>query len=230
MFDALLTSIFSSSSIATDVTAGQLLACCLASIVLGAIAAAIYTFRHPHSKDFVVTLAILPLIVQVVITLVNGNLGTGVAVMGVFGLVRFRSIPGSAKDIGSVFLSMGIGLANGMGCIGVAILLTLLAGAMTVLYEVVGFGEMGDSKKTLKITVPEDLEFEGMFDEILARYTTHHKLVEVSTTNMGSLYQLRYEIQMPGQGSEKALIDELRCRNGNLKVACSAGVKSKDVL
>ena len=156
-----------------------------------------------------------------VITLVNGNIGAGVAVMGVFSLVRFRSIAGTAKDIGSVFLAMAIGLATGMGYIGVAALLTIVVGVFNMIYVLTPFGQPRESskKKQLKITVPEDLEFEGVFDGVLGNYTSSFELDDVSTSNMGSLYQLQYTVSMKGEGLEKKMIDELRCLNGNLKIS-----------
>lgn len=209
----------STDSLATSVTSLDFLVCCAASIVLGAVVAAVYMFRHDHSKNFVVTLALLPLIVQAVITLVNGNLGAGIAVMGVFNLVRFRSIPGSAKDIGSVFFAMAVGLATGMGFLTLAVLFTAIVSVANVAYALSPFGRQQEPPKTLSVTVPEDLEFDGMFDGILARYARTHRLVEVRTTNMGSLYQLSYVLQMRSPGEEKRMIDEIRCLNGNLKVS-----------
>ncbi len=219
--DVLFSSVLTLSESGTTIlTASGLMWCTLASIVLGLLCAFIYMYKHNYSKNFVVTLALLPVIVQMVITLVNGNIGAGVAVMGVFSLVRFRSIAGTAKDIGSVFLAMAIGLATGMGYIGVAAILTIVVGIFNVVYVSTPFGQQPESakKKTLKITVPEDLEFEGAFDEVLANYTATYELLNVSTSNMGSLYQLEYQIAMKGEGLEKRMIDELRCLNGNLKI------------
>ena len=217
------------SAMAT-VTSTGFMWCTLASIILGLLCALIYMYKHNYSKNFVVTLALLPVIVQMVITLVNGNLGAGVAVMGVFNLVRFRSIPGSAKDIGSVFLAMAIGLATGMGYIGVAAILTVVVGVFNLIYVTTKFGERAESSKMLKITVPEDLEFEGAFDGVLDNYTATYELQNVSTSNMGSLYQLEYHIQMKAAGLEKRMIDELRCLNGNLKISLGTPKTSKDVL
>ena len=197
MLDAALTSVFGTTdSLVASISTVQFLMCCVASIVLGAAVAAIYMFRHNYSKNFVVTLALLPLIVQMVITLVNGNLGAGIAVMGVFNLVRFRSIPGSAKDIGSVFLAMAIGLATGMGFIALAVLFTVIVGIVNVVYVLSPFGRPQEPAKVLRVTVPEDLEFDGIFDGVLGRYTSEHELTEVRTTNMGSLYQLEYRVRL----------------------------------
>lgn len=219
MLDGAFTSIFGTSdSMVAGVTSAEFLICCLTSLVLGAIAALVYTFRHDHTKSFVVTLALLPLIVQAVITLVNGNLGAGIAVMGVFNLVRFRSIPGSAKDIGSVFFAMAIGLATGMGFITLAVLFTTIVSVANIAYALSPFGRQTESTKVLTVAVPEDLEFAGMFDGILSQFAEHHELTEIRTTNMGSLYQLTYRLRMKRSGEEKQMIDEIRCLNGNLKV------------
>ena len=231
MLDAALTSILGTTdSLVASVSTVDFLLCCLVSIVLGAAVAGVYMFRHTYSKNFVVTLALLPLIVQMVITLVNGNLGAGIAVMGVFNLVRFRSIPGSAKDIGSVFLAMAIGLATGMGFIGLAILFTVIVAIVNIGYVLSPFGRQKEPEKTLRVTIPEDLEYDGVFDDVLARYADEHELVEVQTTNMGSLFLLEYAVRMREPGLEKRMIDELRCRNGNLKISCGRAAASKDVL
>ncbi len=231
MLDAALTSVFGTTdSLVASISTVQFLMCCVASILLGAAVAAIYMFRHNYSKNFVVTLALLPLIVQMVITLVNGNLGAGIAVMGVFNLVRFRSIPGSAKDIGSVFLAMAIGLATGMGFIALAVLFTVIVGVVNVAYVLSPFGRPQEPAKVLRVTVPEDLEFDGIFDGVLSRYTSEHELTEVRTTNMGSLYQLEYRVRLAQAGTEKRLMDEVRCLNGNLKVSLSNAELAKEVL
>ena len=165
-----------------------------------------------------------------VILLVNGNLGAGIAVMGVFNLVRFRSIAGTAKDIGSVFLAMAIGLATGMGYMGLAVVLTVVVGLLNIVYVSSPLGRERSSDKRLKITVPEDLEFEGLFEGVLARHTEHFELQKVETSNMGSLYQLEYGVRMAQGASEKHLLDELRCLNGNLKISLGFAPSEKEVL
>ena len=220
MLDSIMGSIYGTTeSLAASVTTASFLYCTLASIILGLVCAGVYMFRHKYSKNFVITLALLPLIVQMVITLVNGNLGAGIAVMGVFNLVRFRSIPGTAKDISSVFLAMAIGLATGMGYLGLAALFTLIVAIVNIVYVLSPLGKQKGDRKTLKITVHEDLEFDGMFDGILGRYTDKAELVEVETTQMGSLYKLTYDIGLADLSASRAFIDELRCRNGNLEIA-----------
>ena len=231
MLDSAFTSIFGTSeSLVANVTSVEFLYCCIASIVLGLVSAAVYMFKHNYSKNFVVTLALLPLIVQMVITLVNGNLGAGIAVMGVFNLVRFRSIPGSAKDIGSVFFAMAIGLATGMGFISLAVLFTLIVALANIVYVLSPLGKPKEAPKVLTVTVPEDMDFEGAFDGVLSEFTDSSELTEVRTTNMGSLYQLTYAIRMKGPKLEKEMIDELRCLNGNLKITLGLAPTTKEVL
>lgn len=221
-------SIFGSSdSLVADVSAESFLLCSLVSLVLGVACAGIYMFRNDYSKSFAVTLALLPLTVQAIITLVNGNLGAGVAVMGVFSLVRFRSIPGSAKDIGSVFFAMAIGLATGMGYLSFAVAFTIIVGLANFLLVLSPFGNPRQSSKILRITVPEDLSFDGVFDETLHSFTSEFELLQVQTVSMGSLYQLEYRIRLREKGLEKDLIDRLRCLNGNLRITlgCASGAK-----
>ena len=231
MLDSLMGSVYGTSeSLAASVTTASFLYCTLASIVLGLVCAGVYMFRHKYSKNFVITLALLPLIVQMVITLVNGNLGAGIAVMGVFNLVRFRSIPGTAKDISSVFLAMAIGLATGMGFLGLGVLFTIIVAIVNIVYVLSPFGAPKGDRKTLKITVPEDLEFDGMFDGILNEYATKVELSEIKTTSMGSLYELTYELTLAAGANAKRLIDEIRCLNGNLKVSLQSAATEKNTL
>ena len=230
MYDLIFGSALGVSSTASEISAAGFLACTIASIILGLACAFVYMYKHNYSKNFVVTLALMPVIVQVVILLVNGNIGAGVAVMGVFNLVRFRSIPGTAKDIGSVFLAMAIGLATGMGYIGLGVILTIVVAIFNIVYVTMGLGARPQANKLLKITVPEDLEFEGVFDRVLAKYATRYELASVSTSNMGSLYQLEYHICLEQTGTEKRMIDELRCLNGNLKITLGLMPTTKESL
>lgn len=200
------------------VTLEQLLLCTLTSLVLGLGVALLYMYRNVYTKSFVVTLVLLPAMVQIVIMVVNGNLGTGVAVMGAFSLIRFRSIPGSAKDISSIFFSMAIGLATGMGYLSIALLFLVIVGVASILLTTLKFGEQRQMEKELKITIPESLDYNGVFDDLMKKYTNKADLFRVKTTNMGSLYELQYRILIKEEGVEKEFIDELRCRNGNLNI------------
>ena len=216
----MLDSILSTTTNTSSLTLASLLLCSLVSLLLGLGIALLYMVRNTYTKNFVVTLALLPITVQMVIMLVNGNLGTGVAVLGAFSLIRFRSVPGSAREIGSIFLAMAVGLATGTGYLLAAVLFLAMVGAASLLLTLMRFGEPRQFEKELKITVPESLDYEGVFDDLLGRYTRKAELIRVRTTNMGSLYELQYHIRLKKAGTEKALMDELRCRNGNLNISC----------
>ena len=190
------------------------------SLLLGLGTAFVGSYRSRCSQSCALALAILPAAVQLVILLVNGNIGAGVAVAGAFSLVRFRSAPGSAKEISAIFLAMTIGLATGMGYLAIAALgFAVIGGAMLIL-TALGFGESGSTQRSLKITIPENLDYDGIFDDILNRYTKSWELEKVKTVNMGSLYELHYRIQLKEDKIPKTFLDELRCRNGNLNIAC----------
>lgn len=195
--------------------------CTISAVVIGILAACVYMYKNTYNRNFVVTLALLPAMVQVVIMLVNGNLGTGIAVMGAFSLVRFRSFPGTAREISSIFFAMAIGLATAMGYIACALIFLVIIGAMNILLINIRFGDSSSSDRELRITIPEDLDYNGVFDDIFASYTKRFQLTKVKTTNMGSLYELRYHVSLKNGKSEKSFIDELRCRNGNLTIVCS---------
>ena len=220
MLDSLFASILTTSSAAATLSLGKLLLCTATSLALGAAIAANHTIRNRYTKGFVMTLALLPAVVQMVILMVNGNLGTGVAVAGAFSLVRFRSAPGSAREICSIFLAMAVGLATGMGYLAAAALFVLVIGGASILYTCLRFGEQKQLEKELKITIPETLDYTDLFDDLFACYTAHWKLEQVKTTNMGSLYRLDYRIALRDPAQEKAFLDELRCRNGNLEIVC----------
>ena len=199
------------------------LLCLGCSLVLGLVMAFAYMYRTRYTKSFVITLALLPAVVCVVIMLVNGNVGTGVAVAGAFSLVRFRSVPGTAKEICMLFLAMGTGLIAGMGYLGFAAVFTLVMCGMFVLYNRLDFGTKKNAAvfKTLTITIPEDLDYPGVFDDIFAEFTRSHELVRVKTTNMGSMLKLTYNAELTETVREKEMIDKLRCRNGNLEIVVS---------
>ncbi len=200
----------------------------LSALALGALHALLYSFNNRSTKSFTVTLATLPAIVSVVILMVSGSIGAGVAVAGTFSLVRFRSAPGSAREITAVFSSMALGLACGMGYPALALVFGLILALADTAYAHSAFGEarFGSLRKSLQITVPESLEYEGVFEDIFEAYTCEARLVRVKTTNLGSLNRLSYELTLKRPGTEKALIDALRCRNGNLEI--SLGEQSSD--
>lgn len=199
------------------------LLCLGCSLLMGLVLALGYKYRSNYTKSFIVTLALLPAVVCVVIMMVNGNVGTGVAVAGAFSLVRFRSVPGTAKEITMLFLAMGAGLIAGMGYLGFAVLFTLIMCVLTVLYNRLDLGASKNAAiyKTMNITIPEDLDYSGVFEEILVKYTSSYELVRVKTTNMGSMFRLTYNLILQKNCNEKEMIDQLRCRNGNLEISIS---------
>ena len=211
----------------TDLTAvisvTDFLLCLGASLVIGILMAFAYMYRTRYTKSFVVTLALLPAVVCVVIMMVNGNVGTGVAVAGAFSLVRFRSVPGTAKEICTLFVAMGAGLIAGMGYLGFALLFTAVMCIMFVLYNRLDFGTKKNAAifKTFTITIPEDLDYSGIFDDIFSEFTTSHDLVRVKSTNMGSMFKLTYNVMLRDVTREKEMIDKIRCRNGNLEISVS---------
>lgn len=211
------------SDFATVISTGDFLLCLGCALLLGLLLAFGYMYRSRYTKSFVVTLAMLPAVVCVVIMMVNGNIGAGVAVAGAFSLVRFRSVPGTAKEISMIFLAMGSGLICGMGYLGFAILFTVIMCIISILYNHLDFGSKKNAAiyKTLNVTIPEDLDYTNVFEEVLSEYTNSCELIRVKTTNMGSLFRLTYNITLKDALKEKEMIDKLRCRNGNLEISIS---------
>ena len=199
------------------------LACIGASLAIGLIIAAAYIFKTRYTKSFIITLALLPAVVCVVIMMVNGNLGAGVAVAGAFSLVRFRSVPGTAKEIVALFLAMAAGLITGMGYIAFALLFAVILSTILMLYTALDFGakKRTAAYKTIRITVPESLDYTGVFEAVLEKYTSAYELTSVRTANMGSLFRLTYDVTLRDVTLERELINELRCRNGNLEIQVS---------
>lgn len=204
----------------TEITLEAFFICTAASLLLGLGIALLCMYKSSYTQSFVITLAMLPAVVQVIIMLVNGNIGTGVAVAGAFGLVRFRSTPGTAKEIGMIFLAMAIGLADGMGYVILAALFFLVMTAFVLVLSRLRFGCGDENERELKITIPENLDYEGLFDDLFQRYARSVRLEKVKTSNMGTLYELDYRVVMKSGGVPKEFLDELRCRNGNLNIVC----------
>lgn len=200
------------------------------SLLLGLVVAKVYQFKTVYSKSFVMSLALLPTLIAIVIFLVNGSLGAGVAVMGAFSLIRFRSAPGGAKELVSIFLVMTIGIAIGMGYLVFATVFTLIMSLAMLLLEVVNFGQMKHSMRQLTIVIPESLDYENIFDDIFNKAVNHVELANVKTSDMGSLFKIKYIIQLNGRMTEKELIDALRTRNGNLEIAISRYITKENEL
>ena len=212
MPESLFRGIFDTELTAT-ITPGEFLLCVGVSLVIGLILCAMTLWRSAFTRSFAVTLAILPAVVCVVIMMVNGNVGPG--------LVRFRSAPGSAREIGAIFVAMGAGLITGMGYLGYAVLFTLILGGVTMVYTALDLGGRRGMPRlrTLHITIPEDLDYAGVFDPVLEQYATGYTLTQVKTTNMGSLFKLTYDLTLKDPAQEKRFLDELRLRNGNLELS-----------
>ncbi len=211
------------SDLATVTQVSDFMLCIVFSLILGLIMAFVYIYKSQYTKSFVATLALLPAVVCIVILMVNGNVGTGVAVAGTFSLVRFRSVPGTAKEICAIFLAMATGLIIGMGYIGYACLFVLIMCFCWFIYNWFDFFDNKQSEcfKTLTITIPEDLDYTHIFSDIFEEFTYSHKLVQVKTANMGSMYKLTYHVTLKQANQEKQMIDKIRCRNGNLEIVAS---------
>ncbi len=208
----------------TEITMSAFLICTAVSLVLGICAALLCMYKNSYSQSFVIALAMLPAVVQLIIMLVNGNIGAGVAVAGAFGLVRFRSAPGTAREIGLIFLAMSIGLATGMGYIAVAVIFFFIMAVFTFLLTALNFGAGSANERDLKITVAENVDYDGLFDDILKKYTKSYEIDRVKTTNMGTLFEVHYKIVLRDGKVPKEFLDELRVRNGNLSIVCSRPV------
>lgn len=217
------------SIIGASITVSGFLICVVTAIVLGVIVALLHMFTSNSNKNFINTLAILPAIVATVILLVNGNLGTSVAIVGAFSLIRFRSIPGNSREIMNVFFAMAIGLAVGTGYIAFAVLFTLLIGIISFFLYRVNFGDRKQKEKYLTILVPEDLDYTTEFDDLFKSKLSKYDLVRTKTTNLGSMFELRYNVILKENVNEKELIDKIRVRNGNLKVSLSHPIESEEL-
>ena len=212
-----------------EITLSSFFICMAVSLVLGLGAALLAMYRSKCSRSFILTLVLLPSVVQLIIMLVNGNIGAGVAVAGAFGLIRFRSAPGSAKEIGLVFLATAIGLVTGMGYVVIAAVFFVIFAMVWLSLTALGFGAGAADERELKITIPENLDYDGLFDDLFQTYTSSAELERVKTTNMGTLYELSYKVVLRDPNKTKAFLDELRVRNGNLSIVCGKPV-TKDAL
>lgn len=214
----------------SELTAASFFICTAVSLIIGILTAALSMKDNNPSQSFVITLAVTPAIVQIVIMLVNGNLGTGLAVAGAFSLVRYRSASASGKELSLIFLSMALGLATGMGYVVLAVIFFIIVAGFIYLLQKTRFGSGDENIRDLKITISENLDYEGLFDDIFAEYTKSAELGKVKTTNLGTLYELDYAIVLKDGQKIKSFIDDLRCRNGNLTISCSKPITPKEAL
>ena len=210
-----------SSILGSTLTIGNFAICLSVALALGFVVSLMHMKTTKSNKNFVTTLFVLPALVTTVILLVNGNLGTSVAVLGAFSLVRFRSIPGNSKEILSVFFAMAIGLAVGVGYIGFAAIFTIAISLIVALLSIFNFGQSTRNTKMLKILIPEDLDYTEVFNDIFNDYVDSSDMVSAKTVNMGSIFELTYRVDLKKNINEKEFIDKLRVRNGNLKISLS---------
>lgn len=219
----MLTSIFPETAQGTAgaATLPAFLICLFIAALLGILTSFVFAFKTKHSKSFSLTLALLPLAVFVVIFLVNGRIGTGIAVAGAFTLVRFRSIPGTAREISAIFTAMVIGLALGTGYIGISVIFFLFASVLTILLTLTGFGGGNAAEKQLRIMISENLDYHGLFEEVFDEYKVKAHMTQVRSTNLGTLFELTYTVTFPDNEIPKAFMDAIRTRNGNLNVSVS---------
>lgn len=211
---------FDSIMVAEQMTTLEQLICMAAAIILGFVISFTYIKTGAYSKNFCRTLVIMPVLISAVMILVNGNLGTSVAVLGAFSLVRFRSLQGTSRDISFILFTMTIGLATSIGYIKFAVILTVVICAIIFFLAGVNYGEKKSLEKELRITIPENLDYNGIFDDIFSKYLKKVTLVSVKTTNLGSMYEICYSINLYDEKQEKEMIDEIRCKNGNLNIVC----------
>lgn len=204
--------------------------CTLAALVFGFVIALAYMTERKYTKNFVITLVMLPVLVQIVIFAVNGHLGAGIAVLGTFSLVRFRSVPGTSKEIINVFFAMAIGILCGMGQIAFGGVMTVILATVMLVLNKSSFGEKKTTYKTLKVTIPENLDYYEVFNDIFEKYTGKVSLDRVKTVNLGSMYELQYRILLLDEKKEKEMIDEIRCRNGNLPIVCAREMQDEMAL
>ena len=218
---------FNSVIESTGLTFTSTLICSISAIILGILIALVHLKTTKCSKNFIITLSVLPILVSVVMMMVNGNLGTSIAILGAFSLIRFRSMPGNSKEIVSVFFAMAIGLSIGMGQIFFAVLITFMIGLLLIILNYIKFGEDMKNDKILDITIPEDLDYDNVFEDIFTKYLQKYELIKIKTTNLGSLYELKYSISLNKDVKLQDFIDELRVRNGNLKISIHKDIEGE---
>lgn len=223
-------SVFASDA-ADTVSVGIFVACVGVALFTGVLYWFAFSYRMKSSGSLRAALFFLPAVVAVTIMMVNGNVGVGVAVAGAFSLVRFRSAPGTAREIAAIFMAMCSGLIVGVGYLAFAVLFTvIMCAALLLAATVTERKKNGDRCRRLKVTIPEDLDFDGVFDDIFGEFTDAHTLVAVKTANMGSLYKLTYDVIMKNGVSEKTFTDSLRVRNGNLEIMLSRCAEDENSL
>ena len=214
-----MSSFFTGSVLDNGLGIGPVLICMAASVVYGIAVAAVYMTGRHYNTNFVITLALLPVTVEIIVMIANGNIGAGIAVAGAFTLVRFRSIPGNSRDMGAIFFAMAIGFVTGMGYLFLGLVFLLINGGMNLVLSALRFGGGRQKVRVLRITIPENMDYDGLFDSVFAGYAESAELEQVKTTNMGSLYEFTYHIRLKEPEATRNFVDALRTLNGNLNIS-----------
>lgn len=219
MLDAIFSKTFADS-----IDLGSTILIILSSLLLGLGISLVYMFTHKkerYTAGFTIALIMLPAIIAMIILLVGNNVARAFSLAGAFSLIRFRSAPGDSKDIAFVFFTLGVGLACGMGYIGYATLFAIILCSVMIILDKIDFGKNRNSLMKLKIVIPEDMDYQGVFDDVLEEYTFNRELAKIRTTQFGSLFEITYEITLKDMNKSKEFIDKLRCKNGNLNIILS---------
>ena len=222
MLDSTMLQTIISSTTGESFTLVNTLSIILSSIILGLVISLVYiktNKKNGYSANFPITLIMLPVIIAIIILLVGNNIATAFSLAGAFSIIRFRSAPGDPKDIAYVFFTLAVGLTCGMGYIGYGLIFTIILCALMSILDLTKFGMSKTKIVQLKITVPEDLNYEDTFDEILSKYTNSWRIENIRTRDFGALFELVYKINLKEDANQKKLIDDLRCRNGNLNIS-----------
>lgn len=212
------------------ISIGNFMIVFVTAVILGIVISLTHKLTTKTTSNFLITLALLPVLVEIVILLVNGNLGTSLAVAGAFSLIRFRSMPGNSKEIISVFWAMCIGLALGMGYVSLAIVATIIIAVLMFIYNVISNKVSDKEIRTLKVVIPENLDYETVFNDIFEKYLASYEIRKSKTTNMGSTFELSYMIKLKNNVKEKEFVDEIRVRNGNMLVMIERPEIEEEVL
>jgi hypothetical protein len=224
MFESIFGAAASTAAASSSISLGSSVSTIIVSFILGGLISLTYmktSSRGSYSQNFALTLVIIPTVIAIIVLLIGSNVARAFSLAGAFSIIKFRSAPGDPKDISYVLFTMAAGLACGVGFFGYAVLFTMFLCLLMFMLSLFNFGAKKAAQKLLKITIPEDLEYEGAFDEVFAQYTTSHELIKVKTTDLGSLFQLSYTVTMDNKTSQKEFLDALRCRNGNLNITLS---------
>ena len=216
------------SILSSEVTVAHFAICTAVGVLCGILVALFYMYKNSYTKSMVSSIILLPAIVSLVIMMVNGNIGAGLVTAGTFQLIKFRSVKASARDLISVFLAMAGGLACGMGYVGIAVLFELIMCVAGVILFAINFKDNKDLDKTVKITIPENLD--ANFDDVFKKYTSKFEMSEVKTVDMGSLLRYTYNVSLNKQDDLLKLMNEIRSKNGNLEVSISRMTTAKEEL